>query len=400
MTSRGTAVPRLPWDAANPFPFYERCRRDGDVVWDETAQSWLVLGYHAALHVLSQPGWTVDPLTSPSAPTIRESISPEVFGQSMLNTDGAAHRRLRSATRDVFAPSFISGLTAGVEAIAETLIDHPVTGASFNFMSEVAQPITLAVLGEWLGLDADSARFLSEKTHEISPMARPLPTVEDFATGTAASAKLVAHLLPLAASRRASPGDDLLSFLASDPELGLDDAVVTTVNISVGALENTSDFLGSAVVRLLTPDAHGARPIDTLDLSDPTLVTELFRLESPQAITRTATEAHRIDGIDIVPGQQVLIILAAANRDPAVFDGPDEFRLGRQEPAPLTFGRGEHFCIGRSLAQLQADVVLRRVFARDPVLTGPVRWRETPSRRGPVVLPVGFRAPRGRENLL
>jgi cytochrome P450 len=392
------AVPRLPWDAANPYPFYERRRRDGDIVWDETAQSWLVLGYDTALQVLSQPGWTVDPLASPSAPTVRESINPEVFGRSMLNTDGAAHRRLRAATRDVFAPSFITGLTAGVEGIAETLIDDPITGIAFNFMSEIAQPMTLAVLAEWLGLDAESSRFLSEKTHEISPMARALPTVEDFATGTAASAKLVAHLLPLAASRRAHPGDDLLSFLASDPELLLDEVVVTTVNISVGALENTSDFLGSATARLLTPDAHGARPIDTLDVSDPTLITELFRLESPQATTRTATEAQQIDGVDIARGQQVLIILAAANRDPAVFDEPDQFQLGRRGPAPLTFGRGEHFCIGRALAQMEADVVLRRVFARDPVLLGPVTWRDTPSRRAPLSLPIAFQAPRDRKN--
>ena len=392
MSSDRTAVPRLPWDAVDPFPFYERRRRDGDMVWDETAQAWLILGYHKAQQVLSQSGWTVDPLASQSARAARETINPEMFSQSMLNTEGAAHRRLRAATRDVFAPSFITGLTAGVDAIAETLIDHPAAGTVFDFMTEVAQPLTLAVLGEWLGLEAESSRLLSEKTQEISPMARPLPTVAEFATGTAASARLVAHLLPLAAARRAEPGDDLLSFLACDPDLRLDEVVVNTVNIAVGALENTADFLGSATFRLLTHDAHGARLIDEVDVSDPELITELLRLDSPQAISRTAAEPQRIGDVDIAVGQQVVIVLAAANRDPAVFDEPDRCRPGREGPAPLTFGHGEHFCIGRGLARMQTQRVLHRMTARDPFLAGPVTWRDTPSRRGPLSLPITFRA--------
>lgn len=389
--SSDVTVPRLPWDAVDPFPFYEERRRDGDMVWDDTAQAWLILGYHTAQQVLGQPGWTIDPLASPGV-RAQESVNPEMFSQSMLNNDGPAHRRLRAATRDVFAPSFIAGLTEGVDAIAETLIDHPCAGTTFDFMTDIAQALTLAVLGEWLGLDAESARLLSEMTFEISPMVRPLPTSAEFLSGTAASAKIVAHLLPLAAARRAEPGDDLLSYLAGDPDLLLDEVVVNVVNIAVGALENTADFLGSATVRLLTPDADGVRLIDELDLCDPRLATELFRLDGPQAISRTATQHQRVGAVDIAEGEQVIVVLAAANRDPAVYDHPDRCLPGRGGPPPLTFGHGEHFCIGRALATMQTRVVLHRLPARDPVLAGPVTWRDTPSRRGPLRLPVTFRA--------
>lgn len=388
MTSQEAAVPRLPWDAVDPYPFYQQRRLDGDMVWDDTAQAWLILGYHKAQQVLSRPGWTVDPLRN-----TRDGISPGLFDQSMLNSDGAAHRRLRAATRDVFAPSFVTGLSAGVDAIAGALIDRPRTGSQFDFMSEIAQPLPLAVIAEWLALDPESSKLLSQQTHQIVRLVRPLATVEDLTAGTAASATLVAHLLPLAASRRADPGDDLLSFLASDPELLLDEAVVTAVNIAVGALENTADFLGSATVRLLTPNAQGARLTDEVDISDPTLITELLRLDSPQTITRTATETQRIGDVEIAPGQQVLVVLAAANRDPAVFDEPDQFRLGRSGPAPLTFGHGKHFCIGATLARLEIEAVMHRMRARDPILAGPVIWRDTPWRRGQLTLPVAFGAP-------
>lgn len=399
MSDPGAAVPRLPWDAADPFPFYELRRRDGDMVWDETAQTWLILGYHKAQQVLGQSGWTVDPLASPSARAARESINPEMFTTSMLNNDGAAHRRLRAATRDVFAPSFITGLGAGIDAIAEALIAHPATGTTFDFMTEVAQPLTLAVLGEWLGLDAESSRLLSDKTHDISPMVRPLPTVAELATGAAASAHLVAHLLPLAAARRYQPGEDLLSYLASDPDLLLDEAVVNVVNIAVGALENTADFIGSATLRLLTPDTHGGRLLDEVDVADPDLVTELFRLDGPQAISRTAARNHLVGDFEVAAGQQVVIVLAAANRDPAVYDQPDQCRPGRGGPAPLTFGHGEHFCIGRALARMQAQVALRRIVGRDPVLAGAVTWRDTPSRRGPLRLPIVFRCAAAKEEI-
>lgn len=392
MSGEAVAVPRLPWDAVDPFGFYERHRREGDMVWDETAQAWLILGYHTAQQVLGQSGWTIDPLASRSASRATESVNPEMFSRSMLNNDGAAHRRLRAATRDVFAPSFIAGLTEGVDAIAGALIENHRTATPFDFMTEIAQALTLAVLAEWLGLDATSSRLLSEKTFEISPMVRPLPTAAEFATGTLASAKLVAHLLPLAAGRRADPGDDLLSFLAGDPDLLLDEVVVNTVNISVGALENTADFLGSATYRLLTPDADDTRLIDQVDISDPALVTELFRLDGPQAISRTATQPQRVGAVDIAAGEQVVVVLAAANRDPAVYDQPDRCLPSRGGPLPLTFGHGEHFCIGRALATMQTQVVLRRMAARDPVLAGPVTWRDTPSRRGPLRLPIAFRA--------
>jgi cytochrome P450 len=391
MITRSATAPRLPWDAADPYPFYEQRRHDGDVVWDETAQAWLVLGYHAAQNVLSEPGWTIDLLAGPNAPTGKDSIGPELFGRSMVVSDGAAHVRLRGAVREVFTATFVSGLAEGVDAIAEAVIDHPPTGTVFDFVSEIALPTPLAVMGEWLGLDAPSSKLVGEQAHAIIPILLPLATAEEIRAGVAASVTLVAHFLPLAAARRANPGEDLLSFIVSDPDLLLDEAVVTAVHVAAAGFETIASFLGSAAVRLLSPGEVGARLVDQLDMSDPSLISELLRLDGPaQAIARTATVEHRIGDIEIAPGQQVVIVLAAANRDPAVFDEPGQFRLGRRGPAPLTFGHGPHFCLGAALTRLEAEVALRRVLARNPVLSGPVTWRDSPAIRGPLHLPMTF----------
>ncbi|GBE65578.1 putative cytochrome P450 [Mycobacterium sp. MFM001] len=386
MTTPSTTAPRLPWDAKDPYPFYEERRRDGDVVWDETAQAWLVLGYDAAREVLGGSGWTSNPLANPSARAVIDSMGADLVERSMLFADGANHDRLRGSVRDVFTRSFITGLTAGVEAIASAVIGHPPAATVFNFMSDIALPLPIAVASEWLGLDPDSSRLLREQSPAIIRMLGTLADADDVAAGAAASAALVTEFLPLAADRRSNPGDDLLSFIASDPELQLDDVVITAILIAVAGHETTANLLGAATIRLLAVEPHDAPAVDS------SLVTELLRLDGPvQATARTATEDHRIGGVDIARGQQAVVVVAAANRDPAVFDEPGQFRPDRTGPAPLSFGYGAHYCLGAALARLETTMALREIIARQPVLAGPVTWRDTTAIRGPLDVPMTFR---------
>jgi len=116
------------------------------------------------------------------------------------------------------------------------------------------------------------------------------------------------------------PSHSLLSFIPADPELLLDDVVITAILIAVAGHETTANLLGAAMIRLLTPMPDGTRIVDCLDPADPSLITELLRLDSPvQATARTATEDQRIGNAQIAQGQQVLVLVAAANRDPAIF---------------------------------------------------------------------------------
>jgi cytochrome P450 len=390
-TPKTTAAPRLPWDPADPYPFYERRRRDGEVVWDDTAQAWLVLGYHAARQVLGEPGWTSDPRVDPTTRTAIDSMGLEMVDRSMLLTDGPNHRRLRDSVRDVFTPSFIAGLTDGVETIAEAVIDHPTAGTPFDFMAEIALPLPLTVAAEWLGLDPDNAELLRAESPAIIRMLGALAGSEEINAGAAAFATLIAEFLSLAADRRSHPGEDLLSFIAADRELQLDDVVITAILIAVAGHETTANLLGASMFRLLTQQPDGTRVIDVVDPSDASLITELLRLDGPvQATVRTATQDQVIGGVEIAAGQQALVGIAAANRDPAVFDNPDQFRLTRTGPAPLTFGYGAHYCLGAALARLETTIALRQILIRTPRLAGSVTWRDTPAIRGPRAVPMVF----------
>jgi cytochrome P450 len=201
----------------------------------------------------------------------------------------------------------------------------------------------------------------------------------------------MAEFLPLAADRRVHPGDDLLSFIAADPQLSLEEVVMTTILIAVAGHETTANLLGSGLVRLLTPGPDATRIVDRIDTTDPAMVAELIRIDGPvQSTVRTATADQVMGGVDIQAGQSALVAIAAANRDPAVFDEPARFRLDRNGPAPLSFGYGAHYCIGAALARLELTTALPKILARQPVLAGEVRWRDTPAIRGPLTTPMTF----------
>lgn len=391
MTTPETIATRLPWDAANPYEYYENHRRAGDVVWDETAGTWLVLGYHAARQVLGGADWTSDPLANTEVRGALSSFDTTMFSGNMLFTDGAEHTRLRGSVRDVFTPGFIDGLREGVESITADVIDNLSTGTPFDFMNEIALPLPIAVASAWLGLDVEASQVLREESPAIIRTLGAFADADTFTAGAAAGAVLTTEILPLAADRRANPSDDLLSFIADDRNLELDEVVATAILIAVAGHETTANLLGAAMIRLLTPLPDGTRLADNVDPTDPRLITELLRLDGPvQAAGRTATADQQLGDIKIERGQTVLVVVAAANRDPQVFENPTEFRLDRQAPPPVAFGYGAHHCLGSALARLETTIALQAILNRDPALAGAASWRDTPAIRGPLGLPMTF----------
>jgi cytochrome P450 len=381
MTTRETAAPRLPWDAADPYPYYKRRRRDGDVVWDDAAGAWLILGHHHARAILGGNGW----ISVPPAYSGGPRIDPDLLRRNMLTADGTDHQRLRGSVRDVFTRSFVAGLEEGIEAIAAATVESIPAGVPFDFMADIALPLPIAVAASWLGLSVESARLLREESPAISRMLGDLGDPAAIEAGTAAFATLLTDLLPLAADRRVHPGDDLLSFIGADPALELDDVVTTAVIIAVAGHETTANLLGAAMIRLLDPEGPSFATVDDQ------MITELLRLDGPvQAVGRTAICDHVLDDVTIPAGDPALVVIAAANRDPAVFDRPGEFQPARRGPPPLAFGYGAHYCLGAALARLELATALRHVLARRPALCGHPTWRDTPAIRGPLGVPTVF----------
>jgi cytochrome P450 len=383
---------RLPWDAADPFSYYEHRRRlEGDVVWEHGMRAWLVLGYHPVQQILGGAGWTSSPVANANARDALRTADRDMLRSNILFTDGADHQRLRDSVRDVFTPSFVGGLHDGIEAIATETIDRIPAGVEFDFMTEIAAPLPLAVVAAWMGLDVETARLLGDESPAITRMINDVTDAAAVEAGTAAIAALLAELLPLAADRRTHRGDDLLSYIAADPNLDLDDVVTTAAIIAVAGHESTANLLGAAMIRLLKHRPHRVRLVDTIDTVDDRMVNELLRLDGPvQAVARTATMDQIVGGVAIHAGEPVIAVIGAANRDPEVFNWPARLQADRAGPAPLTFGFGSHYCLGAALARREIVVALQHILARRPVLRGDPIWRDTPTMRGPSRVPMAF----------
>lgn len=391
MTSVDTATARLPWNAADPYPFYAARRRDGDVVWDDTAQAWLILGYHAARDVLTGQHWTSDPRANPTAPEAATVLNSAIVEANMLFTDGHTHGRLRGAVRHVFGRSFIDQLSDGIETICHDAVSAIPTGDVFDAMAQIALPLPVAIIGAWLGLDTDHCAALREHSPAIIRILGGFADTNELEQGISASAALVADMLPAAADRRTHPSDDLLSFIAAEPNLNLDEVVTTAILIAVAGHETTANLLGASLIRLLIPDSDGTRLTDRINATDPAVFTELLRLDAPvQATGRTSTADQNVAGIDIRCGDPVLVCIGAANRDPNVYAQPDRFDPGRAGPTPLTFGHGSHYCLGAPLARLETTAALRHILQRRPNLASTPTWRDIPAIRGPLTIPLRF----------
>src|SRR5262249_31759503 len=151
--------------------YYEYRRRwEGDVVWEHGMRAWLVLGYHPVQQILGGPGWTSSPLANVNARDVLRGVDRDMLRGNILFTDGADHQRLRDSVRDVFPPSFIAGLRDGIEAIAAETIDRIPAGVEFDFMTEIAYPLPIAVVAAWMGLEVDTARLIGDECSAITRM--------------------------------------------------------------------------------------------------------------------------------------------------------------------------------------------------------------------------------------
>lgn len=350
-----------------------------------------ISGYHDARGVLLGRGWSSDPLAAPANRDAAAAvgIAELPLARTMLLLDGADHVRVRNSIRDVFTPTYIAQLRTAIESIATDVVDAAPVGITFDFMSQVAQPFPITVIAEWLGLELSAATTLWQ---EAPTLIRALDAAFDPQTlpmTAAAFTSLVAEFLPLAAARRADPLDDLLSLLATDPALDLDEVVVNAILLAIAGHETTANLLGAAAIRLFRP-VGGRRPIDDLDVDDPMLIDELLRLDGPaQAVLRVATVRQQVGDHDIAAGETVYVDIAAANRDPDVFDDPHAFRVDRVGAPPnLSFGFGTHRCIGAALAKTEVTVALELLRSRGAVVTGSAEVRETALLRGLLSVPM------------
>ena len=315
--------PTWPVSQGDPYGALAGLRSRGPVHFIEEIGAFLVVSHPMAKAILGDAEWSADPTKNPRLAR-RFGISPivaeTVIAKSVLFTDPPDHTRLRRSVGRFFAPKAIEDLRGRIAAIVEAAFSGHDRDAPIDMIRDVATAVPLAVICELLDAPIELAELLRSETPKMIGMLDPLAERELIEIGVTAAMTVMLDLIPLVAEKTEHPGPDLLSSLVQevDGEAGLasDESLVMVLLLLAAGHETTANLVANAVVVLHERPDVVARLRSDRSLI-PAGVEELLRFESPVQVTsRVATKELELAGLSMGPGQQVLLSLGGANRDP------------------------------------------------------------------------------------
>ncbi|WP_424213412.1 cytochrome P450 family protein [Streptomyces sp. BI20] len=405
-----TPMPELfTWEfATDPYPAYAWLREHSPVhrtTLPSGVEAWLVTRYADARQALADQRLSKNPAHhAEDAHAKGKTGIPGERGAGLmthlLNIDPPDHTRLRRLVSKAFTPRRVAEFAPRVQELADTFVDGFAARGEADLIHEFAFPLPIHAICDMLGVPReDQEEFKGWAAMMIRHGGGPRG-------GVARSVKKIrAYLVDLIHRKRDDLGDDLISGLirASDhgEHLTETEAAAMCFVLLFAGFETTINLLGNGVHTLLHHPEQRARLQASLAAGEEDLlatgVEELLRFDGPVELAtwRYATRPLTLGGERIAAGDPVLVVLAAADRDPARFDGPDTLDLARADNQHLGYGHGIHYCLGAPLARMEGQIGLRTLLTRLPDLrlAGPaedLRWRGGLIMRGLRELPVAF----------
>jgi cytochrome P450 len=364
----------------DPFPYY-RCMRETSPAWRlPGSELWFVTRHDLVAAMLRDTAtyssaFGTTPNEPPKAHLVEQLDAIKRQGPerlpTMLTVDPPDHTRYRATVARAFNARSIAALRPLVEAIVDEELDRVIGAGTVDFRTAFARPVPVRVIIAALGLDParqdDIGRWSDDSTASIGSMLSDERTVEAQWGILEFQRYMVAELT----DRQRAIRDDVVSMLVA-ADLPLPDGTTRPMVMGeligilqqlIGAGNETTTKLLSEIVRLLD-----ANPIEWQRLrADPSraaiVVEEALRLATPtQAMYRRVTRDVDIEGVHVPEGARVVLVYAAANRDPAVFPDPDRFDPDRVNVREhLAFGAGVHFCIGAPLSRLETTIAVEQI---------------------------------------
>ncbi|HEX2312894.1 MAG TPA: cytochrome P450 [Thermomonospora sp.] len=346
------------------------------VHYDEEMDVYVVSSHEAARRVLTDSAFSsdrVDNLGLLARLGNFEELPSLLSAMLQLFMDGPSHDRLRVTVARSFAPKRVNEMRPRIRAIVDAALDGVEDLPEFDVVADLAYPVTVGIIAELLDIGVGGAQVLLGFASRVIAIMELRPTDQQLLDAGEAVKNCSTFLLPILAERRANPGDDLISTLVSleiDGEpMPMEEMLTIVVLILIAGHEAPANLIANGVLELLDHPDQLRRMREDPELVK-SAVEEILRMDSPvNYLSRTATEDVVLAGQPIPEGAQVVLDLAAANRDPSRYEDPGRFDILRPDPGHISFGGGVHYCIGRALGRAEAEETLHRLFERFPDLT-------------------------------
>jgi cytochrome P450 len=394
----------LPFDPAGPaaaaglYDVFREVRDTGPVVRGPAGVQ-AVLTHREVSAVLRDPrfGWG-------EAETVASHFGRDADGRvvrQFIFMDPPDHTRIRSLVTKAFSARMLERMRPRAEELVADLVREvreKAASGPVDLMALVAAPLPALLLGELMGVPPENLDRFREWSKAIARGLDPdfMLTPEEIAERQGARERFNEYFGELAARRRIEPGADLVSELvraeAEGDRLSQVDLVTTCTLLLAAGYATTSNLIGNSMYGLLSHPEQQAVFRSAPD-QVPAMVEELHRFDPPvQMVSRTALEPVEVAGSPVAAGEPVLLMIGAANRDPAVYADPDRLDLTRRSDKHLGFGLGIHFCVGAPLARLTAQVAIRMLAELDlELVDAEPAYAENLIMRGLAQLPVTVR---------
>lgn len=377
-----------------PYPIFDSLRSDAPIVYADELGAWIATGYDAARSILrdtdnwsskspTSPGPRESAMTAAMATLSQEPAMAEAFEKMLdgrrsaavlLNADPPEHVRQRRVVNAAFRPARIRELEPRIRRRSDELIGSFVGRGSVEFVSEYAVLLPMRIIADALGVgDDDLAMFKKWSDDLVIPIGNAEPTVDqvrDFITSTRAFSEYFSEKLE---QRARDPHDDLISDVANaelDGErLTHAEQISMCQQFLVAGNETTTKLITNMANRFAAEPGL-QRSIDDDRTLISSFVEESLRFEAPvQGLYRQARNDVTIEGLTIPAGDHVWVVYAGANRDAVKFGCPHDFDASRANAREhLSFGNGEHFCIGAGLARAEAQIAVEAMLDHLPDL--------------------------------
>jgi cholest-4-en-3-one 26-monooxygenase len=373
----------------DPYEAFAWMRAHAPVYYDEANGLWALARYRDVKAA------STDPETFTNATGSRPKFPPLPM---MIDFDAPEHTRRRRLVSAGFTPRRVREMESHVAGICDEVIDRVCQRGSCDFVTDIAAPLPLNVIGDMLGVDSEHrAELLRWSEDMLRSQGDPAP--EAMENAMHAFAEYSAYISPVLEDRRRTGKDDdligvLVHAVADGDRLDHDSLIHETLLILVGGDETTRHVISGGMHVLLEHPDQLARLRDDPSLL-PSAVEEMLRWVSPiKNMARTATRDVELSGVRIERGDELMLLYPSANRDDEVFTDPDRFDIGRNPNPHLAFGFGAHFCLGNQLARLELRVMFERLVARLPDLARrddqPLARRQANFITGIEAMPVTF----------
>ena len=363
---------------ADPYPLYRELRERGSLHHSERDGLWYALRYETCRSLLQDNRLghdTMAPLRRPSLTRIRSPRVRQIVerrrrrGLTMLTTNPPDHNRLRGPVNRAFTPRRVEGLRESITALVDRHLDHILEKGEADVIADLALPLPVGVISALVGVPEEGRSLWMPLLLENLLQDGHDPTEEELRRADAAFDDRDAFFRMLIDERRKRPQDDMLSALVAlrnddGDRLAEEELLATVALLYFAGFVTTTNLIGNGLLALLRNPDEMARVWEDADLV-PRAVEEMLRYDGPVPfVTRDVLEPTEVESVALSPGDTVVAMLGAANRDPERFDEPDRLDVGRAKSHPLSFGGGIHFCLGAPLARLEGQVVFARMRVR------------------------------------